>query len=212
MWKWIVGIVVVGALLCCVGVIGGAGWWWWHARADAAEAVAAVEVRQAEAEREADDAAAETARLAARRQDGRARYESGDYEGAVDAYTDVLAATPSDGDALLGRGRALARLDRLASAEPDLVDATRLLPDRKDGWETLAWVLTREGSDGEAASALDHLVALDPTDAKALRDRASARYHTGDLAGARADAAQSCTLGLAEGCTLKQNIAAAAGR
>ena len=189
MWKWIVGVLVLG-LLVCVGVLSGGGWYafqQWRAEqqvkleAEQAQALASEQVARQEAER-------------AQRVDlvttGRAAVAAGDDRAVIDAFGDVLTGDPANTEALLARGRAYAHTDQLALAESDLRELVRLKGEDKEGWESLAWVLGRQGNDAEAEDALDHVLKLDPENAKALRDRANARFRTGDSAGAREDADQ----------------------
>ncbi|MDP2313799.1 MAG: tetratricopeptide repeat protein [Pseudomonadota bacterium] len=208
MWKWIVALLLFG-VLGCMGAVGAGGWWWWSNEKARAQAVA-VELAEAEQAREAavEQVAVEADR-ANRLEEARVAYGAGNHAVAVDAYTDVLEADPAQGEAWLGRGRSYAQLDRLDLAEGDLRRATQLDPTRVEGWESLAWVLARNGRDAEAVTALDRLVALDPVNAKAIRDRANARYRSGDVGGAVFDAKRACSMGLAEGCALEEKIRAA---
>ncbi len=85
------------------------------------------------------------------------------------------------------------------------------------GWVWLSRVRETESAARAEAlegllAALDRLLALDDQNARGFRDRADARYPTGDVAGALTDAKQACTLGLTEGCTLEQRIQAATRR
>ncbi|MDO9280292.1 MAG: tetratricopeptide repeat protein [Pseudomonadota bacterium] len=212
MWKWLLAAVVVLGLVMCAGALGAGAFVYTGYRrdVDAAEALAAAQVARAE------EAAAEMGRVDATRTDrladGRAAYLAGDYATAVDAYGEVLEVDPTSNEARLGRGRSYARLERLDLAESDLRQFTRDDPANREGWESLAWVLTQNGRDAEAVDALDRLVKLDESDPKPLRDRANARFRTGDIAGAREDARRACTLGLTEGCTLEEKIVAATRR
>ena len=140
------------------------------------------------------------------RRSARAAVAAGDDRAVIDAFGDVLTGDPANTEALLARGRAYAHTDQLALAESDLRELVRLKGEDKEGWESLAWVLGRQGNDAEAEDALDHVLKLDPENAKALRDRANARFRTGDSAGAREDADRACKLGLADGCTLSERL------
>lgn len=211
MWKWLLVVVLLGTV-GCAGVLGAGLYAYQRYRA-----VAALELIEASAAASAAEAAAaEMTRVEATRIDSlaeaRASYAAGDYTRAVDAFGEVLEVDPTSAEARLGRGRSYARLERLDLAEQDLRQSTRDDPTDRAGWESLAWVLTQNGRDAEAVDALDRLVKLDEADPKPLRDRANARYRTGDIAGAREDARRACTLGLSEGCTLEEKIVAATRR
>lgn len=212
MWKWVAGAVVVFGVLVCAGAAGGGAWWWWTAASAeraaeearlAAEEAAAQEVRAAAAAQGVRVERLAAARLAA---------AAGDHAAAVDAFSDVLDGEPAHAEALLGRGRAYAQLERYDLAEEDLRAATRAAPADPAGWESLGWVLGRMGRDADAVDALDRRIALGEADPGPWRDRANARYRAGDVAGARADAARACALGLADGCTLEERIVAATRR
>ncbi len=212
MWKWIVGVVVViGVLLCVGGGVVGGGWLWARYRAErAAGAAEEAAAEQAAAADAAADAAtmARTDSLAA----ARAAAAGGDATSAVDAYSDVLEGDPDNVEALLGRGRAYAKLERLDLAEEDLRGVTGRDPANREAWSSLGWVLGRMGRDGEAVQAYDRVLALAGEEPQALRDRGNARYRAGDVAGARTDAARACALGLPDGCALEERIAAATRR
>ena len=189
MWKWLLALGIV-ALVVCAGAVGGGAWYglkWQAAQEETARS-------------QAEDAA--------KAAEGAARVMAGQAAQA----DHLLEADPTSVEALIGRGRCYARLERYELAESDLRAVTRAAPDRKDAWEALAWVLTRMSRDDEAVDALDHLLALDGADTKALRDRASARFHAGDAAGALTDARGACELGFAEGCALEEKIRASMRR
>ncbi len=211
MWKWLLGFGVVSTILC-LGLAGaGVGAWWTYALQRAE-----ITRTQAEAAAMSAEAAAEMSKVEAVRADrlaeAHAAYASGDDGRAVDAYGDVLDVNPASNEARLGRGRSYARLERYDLAEQDLRRVATDEPANREALDSLAWVLARDGRDTEALVVLNHLVELDEADAGALRDRADARYRTGDLAGARDDARRACTLGLAEGCALEEKMIAATRR
>ncbi|MDP2310244.1 MAG: tetratricopeptide repeat protein [Pseudomonadota bacterium] len=211
MWKWLLALAVIG-LVVCAGALGAGGYVFMGYQAN----VEAQRELELAARASAEAAAAEMSRVDATRVDrlpeARAAYLAGDHTLAVEAFSAVLEADPDSREARLGRGRSYARLERLDLAEQDLRSSTRDDPTQREGWESLAWVLTQSGRDAEAVDALDRLVALDERDPKPLRDRANARYRTGDIPGAREDARRACTLGLTEGCTLEEKIVAATRR
>jgi Flp pilus assembly protein TadD len=212
MWKWLIGVgVVLGGLACVGGAVTGGAYWWAQRELALAEAamvaaVAAEEAAAAEAVA-AEAAARETARAAAA-----AAAASSDPERAVGGYTELLVQNPDDLEALLGRGRAYARLERFEAAEVDLRAVTTRAPERREAWETLAWVLVREGRDAEAVVAYDRLLALAGEVPTILRDRGNARFLSGDAVGAEADARRACLLGLDAGCALEARIRATRGR
>lgn len=212
MWKWLVGALVFGAILVCVGGGIGGGWMYYSGwRAD--QAIAEVEAEaQARAAADAERAAVATTDREGQLQAGLAAAAGGDAETAVAAFSEVIEGEPEHVEARLGRGRAYALIERLDLAEEDLRAVTRVAPERREGWESLAWVLGRMGRDAEAVDAYDRLLALVGDDARVLRDRANARYRGGDVAGARADAARACVVGSADGCALEKRIVAATRR
>ena len=206
MWKWLVGLVLLGCGLVCVGAIGGGGWWYWQRLNAERVADAELEARRAEADAKLEARIAEDSDRAANMVKARAAVASGDDAATVVAFGDVLLVEPTNAEALLGRGRALARLERLTEAETDLRAVVAITPKDPEAWTTLAWVLARSNQDTEADAALDALLKLEPDNAKALRDRANANFRSGKLPEARADAARSCALGLTEGCALEERF------
>ena len=211
MWKWIVGIALVGGLLLCVAGAVAGGWVLQSQRRQTEIALRAEEETELAAAKIAVENAKNNAR-ATRLQAARAAYGAGEWEAAVTGFTEVLREDPDSLEATFGRGRSLARLTRLSAAAADLRVVTQKQPDHGEAWEALAWVYTKDGLDAEAVAALDRLLALDDPNARGFRDRADARYRTGDVAGALADAKQACALGLTEGCTLEERIRSVSGR
>jgi len=207
MWKWLLALGFL-AFLVCAGAIGGGAWYGLKWQAAQAEAARISLEKAAKASEEAAQVMAAQAAQADHLGEARAALAAGNHAAAEAAFSLVLEADPTSVEALIGRGRSYARLERMELAEADLRDATRIAPERKDAWEALAWVLTRMSRDGEAVAALDRLIALDGRDTKALRDRASARFHAGDADGALTDARGACELGFAEGCALEEKIRA----
>lgn len=211
MWKWLLALAVVG-LVVCVGVLGAGGYAYTRYAADVRAAEAVVVAAQASAAQVAEEMGRVAAARVDQLEEGQEAYRKGEHTRAVDAFSAVLEADPTSNEARRGRGRSYARLERLDLAEVDLRQCTRDDPTNREGWESLAWVLARNGRDDEAVDALDRLVALDENDPAPLRDRANARYRTGDIPGAREDARRACALGLAEGCSLEEKIVAATRR
>jgi tetratricopeptide (TPR) repeat protein len=211
MWKWLLALGIV-ALVVCAGAVGGGAWYglkWQAAQEETAR------IQTEDAAKAAEGAARVMAGQAAQADhllEARAALAAEDHVAAEAAFSLVLEADPTSVEALIGRGRCYAHLERYELAESDLRAVTRDAPDRKDAWEALAWVLTRMSRDDEAVDALDHLLALDGADTKALWNRASARFHAGDAAGALTDARGACELGFAEGCALEERIRASMRR
>jgi Flp pilus assembly protein TadD len=208
MWKWLIGLFLIGGLLVCAGGLGGSGWWYWQRLQVERQATEAAQLARVQQEEAANALTIATAARSDALAIARAAVAAGDDRSAIDAFGEVLDGEPQNVEALLGRGRALARLERTTEAETDLRALVQLQPDNAEALEALAWVLGRSGQDAEAVTTLDALIKLTPNDPKAYRDRANAAFRAGNLPEARADAARSCALGLTEGCALEERLRA----
>jgi tetratricopeptide (TPR) repeat protein len=88
---------------------------------------------------------------------------SGDAEGAVDLYDEVLADQPTNAEALTYRGWALYQfLDQPEEGLTSLIDAATADREYPDAAAFLAVVFFRSGLIPQAANELDRLEALDP--------------------------------------------------
>lgn len=129
---------------------------------------------------------------------GDARYQRGDYAGALEDCTRAIELDAGSADAYLNRGLALAQQGNAAAAIRDFDRVVGLAPKRADGWQNR----------GVARFALqDFAGALADLNAAAERDdrkpeiyqvRGSTRASMGDLAGAVTDFERALTLAPAD--------------
>ncbi|TFW29841.1 YaiO family outer membrane beta-barrel protein [Massilia arenosa] len=120
---------------------------------------------------------------------------AGDIPGAIDIYSQLLAASPRNADARLGRGLAYARLEAWALAEADLLGATEAAPNYADAWSALADMYRWSGRPTMAIAAYDRLAELRPNGPDVYLTRARAQMQVGLPARARADLDKARTLG-----------------
>lgn len=110
--------------------------------------------------------------------DARARFDAGDFRGALDAAQAGLENRPEDPDLLRIAGRAGVEL----GAE-DAVEQLRRVADLRSGeadsWLDLGDALAAEGRMDEAADAFHRVLELDPTDEAALTAVGHAAYASG---------------------------------
>lgn len=213
MWKTLLAVAAILASLFCAGAAGVSAWWYLRGGADeAALDSAAPAEEEVDGLAEAEQAAAEKA-LEIRGEASRARaaqaYAQGRFQEAVSLYDVVVETHPRDAEALLGRGRAYAKLGQNARAAQDFESAVAVDRDRVAAWEGLAFVRAASGDDRGAVEALDEAVRGAPTDGRLLRERANARYRAGERALALSDAALSCSLGFQDGCALEKRMRSA---
>ena len=88
-------------------------------------------------------------------------------DAAVRAYRDYLRHRPSDGDALLNLGIALAAAGRISEVVPTLESAVRAAPEHGRARLMLARAVFGSGNVADAAAHAERAVALLPADAEA---------------------------------------------
>ena len=202
MSRW---IVVLGLLaLFCAGVVtlgGYAGFEFWRvgrAVPDAQVAAAPASTPEAPAAPSAPPAACA---------EGKAAFEAKDFEAATTKLEVCVELAPDDNAARMLLGRAWAQVGRFERADVQLTHALGDNPGDERGWEALVYARVHSDNDRGALLALDDWLDQKPDSSVALRMRADVHYRLGDRAPALADAERSCTLGDADGCTLKSRLA-----
>ena len=99
---------------------------------------------------------------------GNAALALGDWEGALETFalgkTDAQTAASASLEAVAARdsARALVALEREGEALEALRTATSLTPDDSEAWLLTATLLRRTGALGEAQSAIERAITLDP--------------------------------------------------
>jgi tetratricopeptide (TPR) repeat protein len=122
--------------------------------------------------------------------EGTAKYNAGDYQGAVDAYTRSLAVDSTGGNAAFvfgARGDARLRLDDRDGAIVDFTHAIGLFPRDSSFFRGRGDAEFAKGAAKEAISDYDSALAVDPNDLHASFRRGNAKLGLGDADGAIAD-------------------------
>lgn len=109
----------------------------------------------------------------------------GDAEGALHVYGDVLALSPREGDALIGKGRALVALNRDAQAIRFLERATELQPGSAVAWMLLGTAALGAGDGEIAGRAFSTLQNLGIEPAENYLNLARAAYYSLDVDASR---------------------------
>lgn len=126
---------------------------------------------------------------------GRRWMQEGKSAEAIEVFTGLLRASPSNSDALLLRGLAYSRSGQWVLAVQDLEAATATSPNYADVWSALGNVYRWTDRPAAAADAYARLASLRPTDPEPQTLRARSLLAAGDLAGASLAAARARELG-----------------
>jgi tetratricopeptide (TPR) repeat protein len=94
-----------------------------------------------------------------------------DWDALLAYAGELLTKTPDNAGGLAWKGEALARMDRLAEAEPLLQAAVAKDPKIAYAWNNLGRCLNERKAWGEAREALDKALALEPNQLEALFNR-----------------------------------------
>jgi tetratricopeptide (TPR) repeat protein len=122
------------------------------------------------------------------------RGQRGDYQGALDDFTQALRVNPSYADAYNNRGYARYALGDLPGAIADYSQALRINPSYADAYNGCA--LARAGT-GDRQGAVDdytQVLRINPRHVEAYMNRGLARYALGDVQGAIEDYTQALRL------------------
>ena len=109
----------------------------------------------------------------------------GDPEGALQVYNDILALTPRNGEALIGKGRALMGVGRYDQAVRFLERASESESGRADVWGLLGTAALAAGNGETALGAFKHLQRFGVEPAENYLNMARAAYYSLDLELAR---------------------------
>lgn len=118
---------------------------------------------------------------------GDERFDAGDYEAAILAYTACLEFDAGCSIARANRGVAHGRCGRYAEMHVDLTDTLRESPDYGFALMSRGSARLRLGDPGGAEADLDRALALEPSRQRARYLRARARVWRGDALGAIED-------------------------
>ena len=103
----------------------------------------------------------------------------GDYDTAVQDFTQALKFAPNSTDALYNRGGAYARLGRWNEALADYDKLLQVAPNDADTHYARAWVHAQLGKDKAAIADLDRVIERAPDDQEALLDRGGLNIRAG---------------------------------
>jgi tetratricopeptide (TPR) repeat protein len=138
---------------------------------------------------------------------GNARYDLGDYQGAIDDYNQALKLDPNNAKAYYNRGIARSDLGDNQGAIDDYTQAIKLDPNNAYAYNTNnAYAYNNRGfaryNLGDKQGAIDdytQAIKLDPNNAYAYNNRGFARYNLGDNQGAMDDLQKAAELRISTG-------------
>ena len=120
---------------------------------------------------------------------GFAHKNRGQYDRAIEDYTQAIRLMPSLGLAYNGRGLAFDRKGLHDRAMLDFAEAIRLMPDSDFAFANRAAAALKLGQLEQAIADYDAALRIDPKNAASLYQRGLARRQKGDVAGGEADIA-----------------------
>ncbi|MBZ5637899.1 MAG: tetratricopeptide repeat protein [Acidobacteriia bacterium] len=103
----------------------------------------------------------------------RAKFQSGDYEGAVEPFQKAIEAKPEEAERRYLFAAALVRLDRLPEAEAQAARAAQLAPDKAGANLVLAEIYRKKGDNAKAWDAIEKEAKLAPENVGVLERVAS---------------------------------------
>ena len=118
---------------------------------------------------------------------GNAKFDLGDFMGAIEEYTNAIRLQPDDADAYYNRGFAKAKLEQHFAAIADYTMAIVLKPDDADVYNNRGIAKGRLGQHFAAISDYDTAIRLNPDFVKAYYNRGNAKYHLEQYFAAIAD-------------------------
>jgi len=118
---------------------------------------------------------------------GRAKYRSGDYAGAIADFTEVLRIQPGDIIAYISRGLAKSKNGDSDGAIADYTAAIAIHPGLAVAYNNRGSVRLGKGDYDGAIADFTEMIRIDPKDTKAYNNRGQAKLQKGDRAGAVAD-------------------------
>jgi tetratricopeptide (TPR) repeat protein len=133
---------------------------------------------------------ASEAEATARYQEGLQRYQEGDYEGAIAAFSQAIELAPDYAIAYNDRGVAFLMLGEYERAVADYGQAIALNPNYALAYNNLGWAYYRLNKYPQALSNLNQAIELDPDSSQAYYNRARVYEARRELEKAIADYGQ----------------------
>ncbi|NQZ76060.1 MAG: tetratricopeptide repeat protein [Ekhidna sp.] len=90
-------------------------------------------------------------------------FEKGEYELAIEYYSKAVLAQPEDEFALLGRGKALVRIQKYDAARRDFISLLQFVPERIEALYLIGNTLFYEEKFEEAIGFYEQYLTVDPT-------------------------------------------------
>lgn len=122
------------------------------------------------------------------------KYKEGEYQAAVDLFTQLIIIAPDSAKALKNRGVALMNLGKMDEAISDFTKAIDLDPDLKGLYVNLGAAWHYKGAYEKAVKTYDKAVEEDPSRALTYYNRGISKMLLKDLTGAVADFEKSLAL------------------
>ena len=129
-------------------------------------------------------------------QRGLAKYNTGDFRGALNDYNKAITINPNDFENYVNRGLIKEKLRDHKGAYRDFGKAIDLNPGYAKAYLNRGNILAKERRYIDAIEDYDQAISLDPTIALAFYNRGVARYNTRDHDGACEDVRQAKILGM----------------
>ncbi len=111
---------------------------------------------------------------------GESRYQRGDYEGALELYTQATGMDAEDAESWFQRGRVLIHLDRLQEADQSLVKAIAHNPDSDSYYAALGYINSTRGDAARARAAYQMALKRNPENGFAWYNLAVSDYNEGN--------------------------------
>lgn len=134
------------------------------------------------------------------------RYQVGDLEGAIEAYTEAIALKPGEIRPYFKRGIVYMDLHIHDKAIDDYNTVIGMNPDYSEAYHNRGWACLQNGLFDQTIRDCTKALTLDPHMARAYRTRGLAYKRKGMLEKAKKDLHKGCKLGDAHGCRLYEGL------
>ncbi|NKB35732.1 MAG: tetratricopeptide repeat protein [Gammaproteobacteria bacterium] len=137
---------------------------------------------------------------------GYAAYEGGDYDQAIDLYSNYIETNPNNKEGYYYRALAHLKLEESQSALNDFIHATKIDVSYFDAFLHIDHILAKELRFEEITRHWDRYIGSNNNNARAYLERGGAFFHAGNREKARDDALMACKLGEQYGCELSEKF------